>query len=191
MAVSPNPARGLHPEFQRRLDAVVDGALAAERIAGTVLLACVDGRVVYRRAAGFLDPEAGRPMREDAIFRLASVSKVVVAAATLALVGQGRLALDDPAETILPAEMGRNHTGALPIIGWPGWGYGLGFSVLLDPEAAGSRESPGTWRWGGAYGHSWFVDPLAKLSVVAFTNTALEGMSGGRFPQDICRAIHP
>jgi CubicO group peptidase (beta-lactamase class C family) len=90
----------------------------------------------------------------------------------------------------LASEMGRDHTGGLPVAGWPGWGHGLGFSVLLDPEAAGTRESPGTWRWGGAYGHSWFVDPRARLSVVAFTDTALEGMSGGRFPQDVCRAIY-
>jgi CubicO group peptidase (beta-lactamase class C family) len=85
--------------------------------------------------------------------------------------------------------MGRVQTGGLPIAGWPGWGYGLGFSVLLDPETAGTRESPGTWRSSGAYGHTWFIDPLVKLSVVAFTNTALEGM-GGRFPQDLCRALY-
>lgn len=36
-----------------------------------------------------------------------------------------------------------------------------------------------------------FVDPAEKLSVVAFTNTAFEGMSGGgRFPQDITREIY-
>ncbi|MBO8043933.1 serine hydrolase, partial [Pseudomonas aeruginosa] len=36
----------------------------------------------------------------------------------------------------------------------------------------------GTWRWGGAYGHSWFVDPVRGLSVVALTNTLYEGMDG-------------
>lgn len=66
--------------------------------------------------------------------------------------------------------MGRNQIGQLPVAGWPGWGYGLGFSVLVDAEAASTPECPGTWQWGGAYGHSLFVDPSAKLSVVAFTN---------------------
>jgi len=60
----------------------------------------------------------------------------------------------------------------------PGFGFGLGFSVLLNPTLAHSPESTGTWRWGGAYGHSWFVDSHKKLSVVAFTNTLYEGMSG-------------
>ena len=91
----------------------------------------------------------------------------------------------------LVAEMARVQTGNLPIVGWPGWGYGLGFSILKDATEADTPETLGTWRWGGAYGHSWFVDPTEKLSVVAFTNTALEGMSGGgRFPQEICRAVY-
>jgi CubicO group peptidase (beta-lactamase class C family) len=48
-----------------------------------------------------------------------------------------------------------------------------------------------TLRTGGAYGHSWFTDPLKKLTVVAFTNTALEGMSGGgRFPAEIRNTIY-
>ena len=60
----------------------------------------------------------------------------------------------------------------------PGWGFSLGFSVLRDPAPTGTPESPGTWRWGGAYGHSWFVDPARELTVVALTNTLYEGMDG-------------
>ena len=60
----------------------------------------------------------------------------------------------------------------------PGWGFGLGVAVLKDPVLAESPESAGTWRWGGAYGHSWFVDPARRLSVVALTNTAVAGMNG-------------
>lgn len=88
-------------------------------------------------------------------------------------------------------EMSRNQTKNLEIGGWPGWNYGLGFSVLNDSALANTPESNGTWRWGGAYGHSWFVDPVKKLVVVAFTNTALEGMSGGgRFPMDLRNAVY-
>ena len=71
----------------------------------------------------------------------------------------------------------------------PGCGFGLGFSVLVDPARAGSPESPGTWRWGGAYGHSWFVDPARQLSVVALTNTLYEGMSG-TFVVDLRDAVY-
>jgi CubicO group peptidase (beta-lactamase class C family) len=76
------------------------------------------------------------------------------------------------------AEMGRIQTGDLDLPDAPGWGFGLGFSVLRDPSLTGTPEAPGTWRWGGAYGHSWFVDVARELSVVALTNTLYEGMSG-------------
>jgi CubicO group peptidase (beta-lactamase class C family) len=71
----------------------------------------------------------------------------------------------------------------------PGWGFGFGGAVLTDPSAAGSPQSRGTWQWGGVYGHSWFVDPVRKLTVIAFTNTALEGLFG-RFPIDLRDAIY-
>ena len=359
------------------IDAVVDRALQRQRLVGAVVLVARDGQTIYRRAAGLADREADRPMTEDALFRLASVTKPIVSTAALVLVGQGRLGLDDavdhwlprfrpalpdrtptrltmrqllthtaglgyrfleadrtgplaragvsdgldgtrltlaenlhriagvpliyepgtawgyslatdvlggviervtgqalpeavrtlvtaplglhdtgfhaidaqrltaayvnddPAprllragETVTPfegavgiefdparaldptafpsggagmvgsagdflqlletlrtgggpllppalvAEMGRNQTGDKGPPDAPGAGFGLGFSVLHDPQAASSPESAGTWRWGGAYGHSWFVDPRCRLSVVAFTNTLYEGMSG-------------
>lgn len=89
----------------------------------------------------------------------------------------------------LVAEMTTNQIGDLNMPFWPGRGFGLGFTLLKDPLAANTPESPGSWRMGGTYGHSWFVDPQEELSVVAFTNTALEGMSG-RFTTDICEAVY-
>jgi CubicO group peptidase (beta-lactamase class C family) len=43
--------------------------------------------------------------------------------------------------------------------------------------------------WGGVYGHSWFHDPAAELSVVGLTNTALEGCMGS-FPADVQASIY-
>ncbi|KHS92567.1 beta-lactamase [Pectobacterium brasiliense] len=83
-----------------------------------------------------------------------------------------------PLPDALIEEMERDQTQGLELPNAPGCGFGLGFSVLRDPLLAGSPESLGTWRWGGAYGHSWFVDRTKGLSVVAFTNTMYEGMSG-------------
>ncbi|WP_243434756.1 serine hydrolase [Pseudomonas sp. 30_B] len=86
-------------------------------------------------------------------------------------------------------EMGRDQTGGLDLPSAPGFGFGLGFSVLRDPQLAASPESAGTWRWGGAYGHAWFVDRARGLCVVAFTNTLYEGMSG-RFVTDLRDAVY-
>ncbi|MFC9709231.1 serine hydrolase domain-containing protein [Paenibacillus sp. NPDC056933] len=89
----------------------------------------------------------------------------------------------------LVTEMTTNQIGDLVMPYWPGRGFGLGFTLLKDPVEAGTSESAGTWRMGGTYGHSWFVDPAEELSVVAFTNTALEGMSG-RFTTELCEAVY-
>ncbi|RDJ13704.1 serine hydrolase domain-containing protein [Rhizobium grahamii] len=71
----------------------------------------------------------------------------------------------------------------------PGVGFGFGWAVVTDPVAAQVPWSKGTFRWGGAYGHSWFVDPAKKLTVVALTNTALEGM-WGQFTVDLRDALY-
>ncbi|MDW7602605.1 serine hydrolase domain-containing protein, partial [Stenotrophomonas maltophilia] len=70
-----------------------------------------------------------------------------------------------------------------------GWGFGLGFAVLRDAAASGTPQREGSWRWGGAYGHSWFVDPSRGLSVVALTNTLYEGMDGA-FVDELRDAIY-
>ncbi|OME26273.1 serine hydrolase domain-containing protein [Paenibacillus odorifer] len=370
-----------------RIDRVIDRTLADKRLVGAVIKVMIDGELVYSRAAGFADREIGRLMREDALFRLASVTKPIVSTAALVLVAQGRLQLDDRVDRWLPEfqprlqngefatltirhlmthtaglsyrffqeekgsyqsagvsdgmdqpgitleenlrrlasvpllytpgtewkysiatdvlgaviakvtetplseavhslvtkplgmsdtgfiavdrerlatsyandtpeprpllepdsiafvegtagfllapsrafdttaylsggsgmvgsagdflqlletlrkggapllpeslvhDMTTNQIGDLPMAFWPGRGFGLGITVLKDPVAADTPESPGTWRMGGTYGHSWFVDPKQRLSVVAFTNTALEGMSG-QFTVDLCDAIY-
>ena len=71
----------------------------------------------------------------------------------------------------------------------PGWAFGFGASVLTDPAAALSPQSPGTFGWGGVWGHTWFVDPVRRLSLVSLTNTALEGMMG-RYTRDLRNAIY-
>lgn len=368
-----------------RIDAAIDKALADRRIVGAVVLVAQGGDIVHRRAAGHLDREAGVAMREDAIFRLASITKPIVAAATLRLVEEGRLDLDAPVTAWLPdfrpalpdgtvpdirlrhllthtsglsygflepaesayhrlkvsdgldqpgltlhdnlsrlaaaplafapgtgwryslgldvlggvlekvegrglADIVRDRvtaplglvdtgfavrdagrlakpyadgtpepvamtdgmrvpffdtvatfapsrildaasypsggagmagtagdvltfleairTGGAPILRaetvermasdqvgaeaetqGPGWGFGHGWAVLVDPAPTGTPQAAGTLQWGGAYGHSWFVDRANALTVVALTNTAFEGMSGA-FPAEIRDAVY-
>jgi CubicO group peptidase (beta-lactamase class C family) len=49
--------------------------------------------------------------------------------------------------------------------------------------------NPGTLRWGGAFGHYWWVDPVARISAVLLTNTAFEGMAG-RICTDVINAVY-
>ena len=60
------------------------------------------GTDVEVQATGFVDLEGTAPMTRDTIFRVASLSKPIVAAAVMVLVDDGRIALDDPIDTWLP-----------------------------------------------------------------------------------------
>ncbi|HXM40864.1 MAG TPA: serine hydrolase domain-containing protein [Bryobacteraceae bacterium] len=71
----------------------------------------------------------------------------------------------------------------------PGTAFGFGLSVVTEPEIAQTPQSAGTFAWGGVYGHSWFVDPAKRLTVVVLTNTAVEGLTG-QFPMQIRDAIY-
>lgn len=370
------------------IDRAIDSAIAGQRIVGTVVLVAHEGKLVYHRAAGLADREAGMPMREDAIFLLASVTKPIVTVAAMRLVEQGRLRLDDPVTRWLPdfrpanrdgntptitihqllthsaglsydfmqpadapyqqlqisnglnrpelgltenlrritraglayepgtawgysmatdvlgaviekvsgqplsdavaalvttplamrdtafavrdpkrlvahygdgepgkpapirmgesaivpffgvpvsfsprrifdarayasggagmagtaadflklaellqsggngllgrdtvAAMLRPHVGAQAQTQGPGWGFGYGGAVLVDPASAQTPQSVGSMQWGGAYGHNWFIDPQRMLTVVAFTNTTFEGMAGA-YTRDVRDAVY-
>ncbi len=84
-----------------------------------------------------------------------------------------------------------NQIGALRVDfeATPSWGFGFGGAVLLDPAAAAVPQSAGTWKWGGVYGHHWYVDPGKRLTVLAMTNATPEGMAGG-FVTDLMTAVY-
>jgi CubicO group peptidase (beta-lactamase class C family) len=366
-----------------QLDLAIERALEDRRIVGTVVLIAKAGEVVYSRAAGFADREAGRPMQENCIFLLSSVTKPIVTAAALRLVEAGRMSLGDSVRRWLPEFKPRLPDGRIPEItihhllthsagltyvflepedgpyhrlrissgfdrsdadldeivrrisaaplsyepgaGWgysmaidvlgaviekatleplpravaelvlnpldmkdtgfavvdtrrlvvhyadgkpeprrmtdddhvnyferpvafspvrlldprafpsggagmagtasdvlkfletlraggllqpetrsamfevqavtreqaqgPGWEFGFGGAVLVDPKATGTPQAPGTLQWSGAYGHKWFIDPANEFTVVALTNTAFEGMIG-RFTVDVRNAVY-
>ena len=85
--------------------------------------------------------------------------------------------------------MRRPHVDARAQTQGPGWGFGYGGAVLVDPVAACAPQSTGTMQWGGVYGHTWFVDATRELTVVALTNTSLEGLFG-RFPGAVRDAVY-
>lgn len=79
----------------------------AEILAGASCALLSGAEVVDRHCAGWADKEAGVALREDHLFRVFSNTKLVTSIAALQLVEQGRLRLDEPVETYLPALGGR------------------------------------------------------------------------------------
>ncbi|HWE49426.1 MAG TPA: serine hydrolase domain-containing protein [Bryobacteraceae bacterium] len=45
----------------------------------------------------------------------------------------------------------------------PGYGFGLGFCVLMDPGKASESLTPGAFGWGGAWGTYFFIDPVEDM----------------------------
>ncbi len=53
----------------------------------------------------------------------------------------------------------------------PGYGFGLGVAVALDPGAVGEQSSVGTYYWGGAAGTRFFIDPEEELIGIFMTQS--------------------
>jgi CubicO group peptidase (beta-lactamase class C family) len=89
-----------------RSAALIDSALAAavngEKIAGLVAAAADANGVIYESAFGRKNVSQPQRMTVDAVFRIASMTKAITAAAAMQLVEQGKLSLDQPAREILP-----------------------------------------------------------------------------------------
>ncbi|NLC22978.1 MAG: beta-lactamase family protein [Oxalobacter sp.] len=118
-AKAPVPAIKSQPGFAtltKAVDQTIDKNIKEGRIAGTVVLVSYDGQLVYHRAAGFADPEKKMPMKEDSLFRLASVSKAFTSMAAGALLEKGKLKLDDPVSKWLPDFKPKTADGKQPVV---------------------------------------------------------------------------
>jgi CubicO group peptidase (beta-lactamase class C family) len=96
-------------------------------------------------------------------------------------------------KALAPSSVSRMTTNALPATITqalePGWTYGLGTETLSDVAMGGGPERPGAYKGSGGYGHRWFVDPEAGLSVVILSNSAPEGVRGP-YVRDMRDAIY-
>jgi CubicO group peptidase (beta-lactamase class C family) len=61
------------------------------------------GQLVHTGICGHIDLERGKPMREDAIFRIYSMTKPITAVALMMLVEDGLIGLDDAVDSYIPA----------------------------------------------------------------------------------------
>jgi D-alanyl-D-alanine carboxypeptidase len=85
-----------------RLQTLVDADVSAWPTMPARLLCVVAPGVEVEVAAGVADIESNGPLEPGARFRIASVTKPFVAAATLRVVEDGRLSLDDTVDRLLP-----------------------------------------------------------------------------------------
>jgi CubicO group peptidase (beta-lactamase class C family) len=93
---------GMSSERLARASAVVRKHVEAGDVAGVVTLVARRGRIVHFQAQGYADLASRTPMRKDNIFRLASMSKPIVAVAVMMLVESGDIRLNDPVARFIP-----------------------------------------------------------------------------------------
>jgi len=93
---------GISSERLQRIHEMVMRHVAAHDISGAVSIVARKGRVVHYEAHGLMDIDSNKPMAKDALFRLASSSKPVTAAAILILLEEGKLKLTDPVSKFIP-----------------------------------------------------------------------------------------
>lgn len=117
---------GADPARLARIGTMLDSATARGQLVGAVALVMRDGVVVYERAIGMADREAGRAMTPGTRFRIASQTKAITSVALMMLVEHGRVNLSDPVSRWIP-----NFGGA---------------GVLLAPAKDGEQPMKATLR---------------------------------------------
>jgi CubicO group peptidase (beta-lactamase class C family) len=93
------------------------------KLVGAQVLVARHGEVAYRQTLGRLDRERDRPMVEDAIVRLYSMTKPVTSVALMMLYERGLFQLNDPAIKILP-ELADQQV----------WLAGEGDAMITEPQ---------------------------------------------------------
>lgn len=93
---------GLSAAGLARLDAAMERHVREKRIPGAVVLVARNGGIAHLRSHGVSDRASARPMRNDDLFRIYSMTKPVVSVALLMLYEEGHFQLGDPLERYIP-----------------------------------------------------------------------------------------
>jgi|GEM_PF-2904908 len=100
-AASPESV-GLSSERLARLTQRMQDGVARGEYPGAVLVIGRHGKIAYAQTFGVMNPETKAPMREDAIFRIASMTKPLASLAIMMLSEEGKLSIVDPVDKYIP-----------------------------------------------------------------------------------------
>src|SRR6266853_827984 len=95
-------ALGFSAERLKRLGNAFQADIDKGAIPGAVVLIARNGKVAYFEAFGFQDREKRIAMKNDAIFRIASMTKPITSVALMMLVEEGKIQIDDALAVYLP-----------------------------------------------------------------------------------------
>src|SRR5689334_17034627 len=89
LAPAPPEKAGMSSERLARIDSMLQDAVKNGEIPGAVALIARHGKIVYHKAFGMADTAAGRALKTDDIFRIASQTKAITSVATMILWEEG------------------------------------------------------------------------------------------------------
>ncbi len=93
---------GLSSEKLHKVDGILGEMIEKKKLAGAIVMVAKDGQIAFTGVYGKMDLEADKPMKEDAIFRIYSMTKAITSAAALILVEEGKLKLDAAIGDVIP-----------------------------------------------------------------------------------------
>lgn len=91
------------PPVSPEVTAAMQPYLDSHKLAGIIaIVADKTGKVHYKNLLGYADVEAKKPMTEDNVFWIASMSKMFAGASIMMLADEGKISLDDPVTRFIP-----------------------------------------------------------------------------------------
>lgn len=95
-------SQGISAEGIKRIDAFFADEIAGDRLPGAVLAVAKNGKLVMYKSYGYLNKAANEAMPLNAIFNLASMTKVMTAVGALTFYEEGKLPLNAPLSNWYP-----------------------------------------------------------------------------------------
>jgi len=93
---------GLSSDRLTRIETLMQRHIDANGFAGAVTVVARNNEIAWFQAQGLMDIESGRPMQTDAVFRIMSMTKPVVAFSILMMAEEGKVRLTDPVSRFIP-----------------------------------------------------------------------------------------
>lgn len=86
----------------KQIDVNINQWIKEEQLNGATMIILRNGKIVYHRSFGFANKEQNIPMKNDNIFRIASMTKPVISVAAMILYEEGKFLLTDPVSKFIP-----------------------------------------------------------------------------------------
>lgn len=100
---SVNPeTEGLSTERLKKIDVNIEQWIKEDQLNGATAIILRNGKIVYHKSFGFANKQLNISMKNDHIFRIASMTKPIISAAAMILYEDGKFLLTDPISKFIP-----------------------------------------------------------------------------------------